>query len=430
MHPICAEAQQDQYTQRLDGIISQLGLIQADTSFALDVLDLIEGSVSGISALDSDLSEAVRLLTVMNTRQNTQLAYLNHLSTIDNRLANIYAALSGLPDYSSRLSSILTALDVLGTIDYHLQNFRSEAHTDSGAINSSLSSILTATRNDTSVISNQLERVIGKLSISSSTPAGSDPWWSTNSEFALIGQNYSLVRPTDTDSNIGTMSFPQFMSSWGRLLTRPWNRFNGNLSQATLARDWYHYWGATDPWASSTYLSSFTPQNPYSWYDWMSDAMRSNWTINASADLRGLAISNTIAYSVAEQDTIDSEAVDDAEEDVRYTTEPSEPTYTPAAEGTVVEADKDNLLDALDSDVEHSTELVLLSSSDFCSATGVQGEMVLGLTYGRFGTFVSQLSTICNAGWYALLAVLSATLFWRKQNEISGIIKGTGFSRV
>lgn len=133
------------------------------------------------------------------------------------------------------------------------------------------------------------------------------------------------------------------------------------------------------------------------------------------------------------RDQQDADLIDDTVDEFEHTysaSPPSMDTYTTASTTEAQDVDKDSLLDALDGDVEHPSRWVLLSSSDAQGATGNSFEMVVSFNEGRLGTFIADATTIMRAGWYGLLAAMSALLFWRKQTEISAIVHGTNFSRV
>lgn len=142
---------------------------------------------------------------------------------------------------------------------------------------------------------------------------------------------------------------------------------------------------------------------------------------------------SSINYAVQQQDQEDTLAIGSTtpENMEGYFGEPEMPAYTPASDSDVADVDRDGLLDSLDADgPSHSPILTLISSSDFHSATGVSGSMQYNLAEGPVYSFVGDLSDISQASYYGLLAVFSALLFWRKQTEISAVVKGTNLSRV
>lgn len=107
----------------------------------------------------------------------------------------------------------------------------------------------------------------------------SNPWWATNSGFALTDWAYPHVFPSIsiTESN-PILTFPQFLSKWSGFLTYPDTR---TLALSAIRRDWSSYFGVNRITTSPPFPASFS--GPYTWFDWMSDATRSNWVLAASA---------------------------------------------------------------------------------------------------------------------------------------------------
>lgn len=130
-----------------------------------------------------------------------------------------------------------------------------------------------------------------------------NPWWATNSQFAAILRHYNLAYPTESPDAAHTYSFPQFMSAWSAKLVTPTATWLGN---ATHQRNWDQLWGVASVSRWQTGATVNGPLNAYTWFDWMSDAMRSNWVLQANlVDLAG----TTDAPSAV--DTAASSAVDD-----------------------------------------------------------------------------------------------------------------------
>lgn len=290
---------------------------------------------------------------------------------------------------------------------------------------------------DIKSLNQQQVRLLQAISNSLSRVGGTDvlagnPWWATNSAFGLTKVGYDLVYPSERPNSQWSFSFPQFLSKWSSFLTLPVGTQN---SLTWLSSNWQDQFGYK--WKADNFGGSFTREYPYTWHDWMADAMRSNWTERATwrsyvhdVDIAGFASSNAIADDISYQQYQDSHAVNEANDDMRSSTEPEQPDYTVASVDSPADDDREDLLEKPELMVNHTTRLELVNGSDFRSATGVDGDMVFNLEEGRFSTFVSDMSDICTYGWRALLAIASAFLFYRKQVEIMGIVKGTNFSRV
>lgn len=95
----------------------------------------------------------------------------------------------------------------------------------------------------------------------------SNPWWNTNSAFVLTKGYYAQVYPDEPTHGNYAFSFPQFMSKWSGSLTMP-------LSSATMSTaEWNNRWN----WTESRFPRNYpNAANPYTWFDWMTEAMRSN----------------------------------------------------------------------------------------------------------------------------------------------------------
>lgn len=119
-----------------------------------------------------------------------------------------------------------------------------------------------------------LEKLINKPT---DTLAG-NPWWATNSAFALVRSKYSSAFPDDGRNVTGLYSFPQFLSKWSSFLSYP---ISGTSSSAdTVAANWHKYFGHLSDRTGRPL--SFDQDNPYTWFHFMADSMRSNWVLQAS----------------------------------------------------------------------------------------------------------------------------------------------------
>lgn len=118
-----------------------------------------------------------------------------------------------------------------------------------------------------------------------------NPWWATNSAFALTYSAYSHAYPDDDIANNFSYSFPQAFSSFLSMI----NHRNNSQIPATYTLN--------DEWGMDYVrsLGNGVARRPYNWFDWMSDATRSNWVASASYTrdlLRELrALSNAVASS-------------------------------------------------------------------------------------------------------------------------------------
>lgn len=101
-----------------------------------------------------------------------------------------------------------------------------------------------------------------------------NPWWSTNSAFAFTRGQYNSVYPNEFPNGTYTYSFPQFISKWSGLLSYP---YTGN-TMPDFAH-WFDWFGRYNP--STGRPITFNSDNPYTWFNWVSDMMRSNAIVRA-----------------------------------------------------------------------------------------------------------------------------------------------------
>lgn len=99
-----------------------------------------------------------------------------------------------------------------------------------------------------------------------------NPWWATNSAFTMTKYRLDQVYPVN--DNIRLQSFPEFMSRWSARLTRPTNGRTWTSTQSK--QDWWKSFG------TQFSTEGYTDELPYTWFDFMSDAMRSNWVAQAT----------------------------------------------------------------------------------------------------------------------------------------------------
>lgn len=236
----------------------------------------IEANTSHLSGMATVQSEIETILDELNTRTRTNLPYLNYLPTVSRNIEDIETLLRNLdiPDYSSSLSTLKTDLSGL----------KSQNHTDLSALSAVLQLIYARQNYQTDSVnsgfgqvSNLLERIASKSSGGDDVLAG-NPWWATNSAFALTQSRYSLVYPHETPDSAYSYSFPQFLSKWSAMLCYPWS--GSSIGSSEIRQKWWTYWGRNR--YGGGLVGGISSTQPYTWFDWMADATRSNWTAQAS----------------------------------------------------------------------------------------------------------------------------------------------------
>ena len=206
---------------------------------------------------------------------------------------------------------------------------------------------VTSTRNIVSL----LQSINSGIRQSGDILAG-NPWWGTNSAFALTLYNYNRVYPSESPDTVGTFSFPQFVSKWSSILTVPAGSA-GPISD--VRQKWFNtYFG---------YLrrGSFDQANPYTWFDWMTDAMRSNLVVLAQLSSLS-AISNaltTSSYSTLTQE-LSQELGSSSYTDPEYTTNalPEYEDLVEYADTSDAESAMDDAQSAMNSRIEALSGMV------------------------------------------------------------------------
>lgn len=99
-----------------------------------------------------------------------------------------------------------------------------------------------------------------------------NPWWATNSAFALLTSQYSLAFPSEQPDGATTYSFPQLVSKWSGMLALPYTTVGTSYSRADVQANWFEWMGV---YRQST-RQRWDRDHPYTWFDWMADATRSN----------------------------------------------------------------------------------------------------------------------------------------------------------
>lgn len=139
-------------------------------------------------------------------------------------------------------------------------------------------------------IRNLLAAVSNSLVSSSSSSGGKDvlagnPWWTTNSTFRMVVGGGGSITPPDPDGNYSAFPFQHFMSYWSYALTRGMGTAS-SVSASTLANkgNWLNnYYGATSKRPLGILNgTTYSGTQPYTWFDWVSDAMRSNLVAQAT----------------------------------------------------------------------------------------------------------------------------------------------------
>lgn len=231
---------QSSFAADYDDILGEINLALSDIRSRLYVdiapdVEAIETNTDGLPSMGNTVYELLQTLTQMSLRQKVNLPYLNRLPDI---------------------------------LDSNEQQVR---------LLKSLSNVLSHASGGTDVL------------------AG-NPWWTTNSTFTFVtGQG--TVTPPDQDGNYNAVNFPYFMSTWSRSLTRGMGN-QASVSASQRARDWWKYYGATAQLPLGSSVKTYTPNQAYTWFDWMSDATRSNWVAQATAlQVANSILQNTFALS-------------------------------------------------------------------------------------------------------------------------------------
>lgn len=195
------------------------------------------------------------------------------------------------PDYSTQLSQILSALNglaldnndimvdlnaiegVLGNMASPNGYLLSEAE-----YNYRMDELMTALTYNQSVSNRRnILSLLDSIAASSKSLAA-NAWWATNSAFANSFAGYSAAFPDDGLNSVSSYSFPEFLSLWsGRLQTRA-----SNPTSALANNGWYSLFGQNDFNALSGASSADKVRRGYTWFDWVTDMMRSNAVVRDS----------------------------------------------------------------------------------------------------------------------------------------------------
>lgn len=175
-------------------------------------------------------------------------------------------------------------------------------------------------------------------------------WWSTNSAFALVNAAYSSVYPNELPNTANTYSFPQFLSKWSGMLVMPYTTASSSYSPSTLRStgEWWDWFGTRRVPARGT----FSAAQPFTWFDWVSEAMRSNMTVRLNGDFASSY--RTLTNDVAEAGFTEDHTVTNAAlpQHVNVISETQSDTSagqaSAAAGGQVLSAKVEELQDMLD----------------------------------------------------------------------------------
>lgn len=127
-----------------------------------------------------------------------------------------------------------------------------------------------------------------------------NPWWSTNSYFVNKYNQLAAVYPKDPDNSSSRYSFPEFLSLWGIRLTQ---QSTEPPTMASVQRDWFDEWGVRK---FNRYTSTdMRRQLGYTWFDWISDAFKSNLVLTSTPGTNALlaAVERTGATEMVYGDT-------------------------------------------------------------------------------------------------------------------------------
>lgn len=114
-----------------------------------------------------------------------------------------------------------------------------------------------------------------------------NPWWATNSAFTVVRSQRQSSYPSEQPDGTYTYSFPQFLSYWSGALALPYTAAAQTAySHAEVKEKWFDWLGVN----RLPVRSAYDAKDPYTWFDWQVDAMRSNL----------IAGSTTIAYTTNE----------------------------------------------------------------------------------------------------------------------------------
>lgn len=256
-----------------------------------------------LHAISQDADSIPHILALMN----------NDVSRSD----ILNAVQSGFTSANLKLELANTYLSLLDIALGHV-------YSDTTAIRSVLSTLNTTSTASNAELEDQtyyLRQILDELRQQSSNPptAGSgfqdvlagNPWWATNSAFALTKYDYDSAYPDEYPNLTSTFSFPQFASKWSSILTLPWKTAYINPTQ--FSQEWYD--GPQSFGLPRILLGGYgrpTSSNPYTWYDWMSDAMRSNITLVSTMANSSTSelVSDSAAADQDVEDYIDDEDID------------------------------------------------------------------------------------------------------------------------
>lgn len=188
------------------------------------------------------------------------------------------------PDYSQQLRDIgnsLTLLNnTLGNISNPAGPLLSEADYDYRM--NQLVSILSYGQSVSQ--KNNIFSILKEINSNSKLAAelAGNAWWATNSAFSLALGGYSNVFPDDDhfQDTRHSYSFPQLLSIWSARLQ---SRTADPLT--VLNQGWFNQFGEREVRTYANGDAATRVRRGYTWFDWMSDAMRSNLQQVATSQL-------------------------------------------------------------------------------------------------------------------------------------------------
>lgn len=221
---------------------------------------------------------------------STDRTYLENIQSITSQLQTdlntLNQSISSPTDplaIRTQLHSISVDIDDVADSAYNID------HTHLPQILALLRSIAAATNQTPHVhITNSVN-----VSLHAEDALAGNPWWATNSAFSLVRSKRGYSRPTEQPDGTYTYSFPQFMSYWSSALTLPYTVQGTSYSHAQVKQNWFDWLGVN----RLPTRSNYTEDDPYTWFDWQVDAMRSNLVSQGSYNSELLRAINSLTNS-------------------------------------------------------------------------------------------------------------------------------------
>lgn len=218
-----------------------------DVSFIRAQLETLLADLnSGVSTLSGDI------VGVDNTLNNYLVPLLPLIQGQGNTLSSVLSALNGSSSSSiaNRLQDLQFMINGAGGL-YQYEN-----------IFGYLNEIAQNTANSGSTN-------IYNVQVDARDILAGNPWWNTNSVFVLTYNQSGNVQPVNPN-NVRD-SFPEFMSRFASLFVI--DNQNTRITRQTWEPQFGYVRQKSGTWQ----------YRPYNFFDWMADATRSNWVLQASA---------------------------------------------------------------------------------------------------------------------------------------------------